>query len=57
VELDDGHGDGGGLSEDQVLQLGKEEREKNKNGLKAMVYLIGTSLFHQSRHHRGCDWI
>jgi hypothetical protein len=28
VELDDGHGDGGGQLEDQVLQLGKEEREK-----------------------------
>jgi hypothetical protein len=30
VELDDGHGDGSGLSEDQVLQLVKEEREKQK---------------------------
>jgi hypothetical protein len=28
VELDDGHGDGEGQCEDQVLQLEKEEREK-----------------------------
>jgi hypothetical protein len=31
VELDGGtHGDGGGQKMDQVLQLGKEEREKNR---------------------------
>ena len=31
VELDDGtHGYGGGQKMDQVLQLGKEEREKQK---------------------------
>ena len=30
--------------EDQVLQLGKEEREK-ENGLKAKVYLIGPFCF------------
>jgi hypothetical protein len=30
VELDDGHGDGEGQCEDQVLQLRKEEREKQK---------------------------
>ena len=30
VELDDGHGGGDGLSEDQVLQLEKEEREKKR---------------------------
>jgi hypothetical protein len=31
MELDDGtHGDGGGQKIDQVLQLGKQEREKQK---------------------------
>ena len=31
VELDDGHGEGvGHIRDDQVLQLGKEEREKQK---------------------------
>ena len=55
VELDDGtHGDGGGQKMDQVLQLGKE---KNKNRLKAKVYLIRPFLFRQSRHHRMCDWV
>ena len=44
VELDDGHGGGDGLSEDQVLQLEKEEREK-ENGLKAKVYLIESFCF------------
>jgi hypothetical protein len=56
VELDDGHGVGGGQIEDQVLQLGKEEREKQKSmEIKAKV-LIGF-LFRQSRNHSGCDWI
>jgi len=55
VELDDGtHGDRGGQKMDQVPQLGKE---KNKNGLKAKVYLIRPFLFHQSRHIRRCDWV
>jgi hypothetical protein len=30
VEQDGVHGDGGGQKMDQVLQLGKEEREKQK---------------------------
>ena len=30
VEQDDVHGDGDGQIEDQVLQLGKKEREKQK---------------------------
>ena len=30
MELDDGYGDGVAKLEDQVLQLGKEEREKQK---------------------------
>jgi len=31
VEQDDVHGDGDGQIEDQVLQLGKKEREKQKS--------------------------
>jgi hypothetical protein len=49
MELDDGHDDGDGLNEDQVLQLGKEERE-NKMSDRAI-------LFCHSRHHKGCEWI
>jgi hypothetical protein len=36
MELDDDHGDGGDQKTIYVLQLGKEEREK-QNGLKAKV--------------------
>ena len=36
MEQDEVHGDGDGLSEDQVLQIRKEEREK-QNGLKANI--------------------
>ena len=51
MELDDvgTHDDGGGQKIDQVLQHGKEDRE-NENSLKKKVYLIGPSLFRQSRH-------
>jgi hypothetical protein len=35
----------------------EKKKEKNKNGLRAKAYLIGPFLFHQSRHHRGCDWV
>ena len=31
MEQNDVHGDGGGQSEDQILQLRKEEREKQKS--------------------------
>jgi hypothetical protein len=38
VELDDGHGEGGGHQKiDQVLHIWKR-RKINKNGLKAKVY-------------------
>ena len=33
----------------------EKKKEKNKNALKAKIYLIGPFLFHQSRHHRGFD--
>jgi hypothetical protein len=57
MELDDGtHGNGGGQKMDQVLQLEKK-KEKNKNGLKAKVYLIGPFLFRPSRHNRVRDWV
>jgi len=45
VEEDGTLGDGRGHKMvNQVLQLGKEEREK-QNGFKAKVYLIGTFCF------------
>jgi hypothetical protein len=42
VELDDGtQGDRDGQSEDQVFQLGKEEREKQKSmEIKAKVLIV-----------------
>jgi hypothetical protein len=44
VELDDGaHGDGGGLKMNQVLQHGKEEREKQKaqgKGINGRSFLV-----------------
>jgi hypothetical protein len=45
VELDDGHGDGGDQKMIKCFTLGKEEREKNKNRLKAKVQVIGSFLF------------
>jgi hypothetical protein len=42
VELDDGHGDGGDQKMIKCFTFGKE---KNKNGLKAKVYVIGPFLF------------
>ena len=42
VELDDGHGEGDGQNrDDQVLQLGKEEREKQKSRRSRQRYKIG----------------
>ena len=42
VELDDGHGEGGGHKrDDQVVQLGKEEREKQKPRRSRQRYQIG----------------
>jgi len=43
-ELDDGHGVGDGLSEDQVLSIWKRRKRKTK-WLKAKVYLIGAFCF------------
>ena len=43
-ELDDGHGDDDGLSEDQVLSTWKRRKRKTK-WLKANVYLIGAFCF------------
>jgi hypothetical protein len=39
VELDDGHGDGGDQKMIQCFTFEKN-KEKNKNGLKAKVYVI-----------------
>ena len=42
MELDDGHGEGDGLKrDDQVLQFGKEEREKQKPRRSRQRYQIG----------------
>ena len=42
VELDDGHGEGDGHQrDDQVLQFGKEEREKQKPRRSRQMYKIG----------------
>ena len=42
VELDDGHGEGDGHKrDDQVLYLGKEEREKQKPRRSKQKYQIG----------------
>jgi hypothetical protein len=56
MELDDGHDDGDGLNEDQVLQLGKR-RKRKQNELKAKIYFDRAILFCHSRHHKGCEWI
>ena len=48
MELDDGHGDGSDEVDIQVLQLEKEEREK-QNGLKAKVFFNSAILFCHSR--------
>jgi hypothetical protein len=37
--------------EDQVLQLRKEEREKQK------ANVLNRFLFWHSRHHRGCECV
>jgi hypothetical protein len=57
VEQDDGRGEGDGHKrDDQVLQLGKEEREKQKTKeIKAKV--SNGFLFWHSRHHRGCECV
>lgn len=44
VELDEVHGDGDGLSVDQVHQFGKEEREK-QNFMEQKVNLTRQLLF------------
>jgi hypothetical protein len=44
VELDDGHGDGGDQKMIKCSHL-KKKKEKNRNGLKAKVYVIGPFLF------------
>ena len=41
--------------EDQVLQLGKEERETKIRLIKANV--SNMFLFWHSRHHRGCECV
>ena len=42
MELDDGHGEGDGHErDDQVLQFGKEEREKQKPRRSRQRYQIG----------------
>ena len=41
MELDDSHGDGVAKLEDQVLQHGKEEREKQKPRRSRQRYQIG----------------
>jgi hypothetical protein len=57
MEPDDGvHDDGSGQIEDQVLQLEKEKREKQKS-YGDQGNNINRILFCQSRHHRGCDWV
>jgi hypothetical protein len=54
VELDDGHGVEDGLKMDQVLQLEKEEREKQKSyGCQGKG--INRILFWHLRHYRGCE--
>ena len=46
VELDDGHGEGDGHKrDDQVLQFGKEEREKQKPRRSRQRYQIGFFCF------------
>jgi hypothetical protein len=57
VELDDGHGDEVTKRDDQVLQLGKEEREKQKKSYGDQDKGINRFLFWHSRHHRGCGFI
>ena len=42
--MDEDHDGGDGLDDDQVLGLGKEEKEK-QNGFKAKVISIGTFCF------------
>jgi hypothetical protein len=57
MEPDDGvHEDGSGQIEDQVLQLEKEKREKQKS-YGDQGNSINRILFCQSRHNRGCDWV
>ena len=41
--------------DDQVLQLGKEEKNKNQVLIKAKV--SNRFLFWHSRHHRGCEYV
>jgi hypothetical protein len=54
VELDGGHGVEDGLKMDQVLQLKKEEREKQKSyGCQGKG--INRILFWHLRHYRGCE--
>ena len=70
MELDDGYGDGVAKLEDQVLQLGKEEREKQKPRRSRQRYQIvfcfgtqdtieGVSVFRIDSHtiKRGNIWL
>ena len=52
VELDDGHGDGDGLSEDQVLQTWKRRKRKIKWAQDKGIF-DRAILFCHSRHQVG----
>ena len=55
VKLGDGHGEGDGHKrDDQVLQFGKEEREKQK-WAQGKGIMIGAIFGLYPRHHRGCE--
>ena len=56
VELDDGHGDGDGLIEDQVLHIWKRRKRKIKWAQGKGIF-DRAILFCHSRHHRGCEWV
>jgi hypothetical protein len=52
----DGHDNDNGQKMMIKLQLGREEREKQK-WAQGKGKMIGSFLFCHSRHLRGCEWI
>ena len=53
-QFDEDHDDGGGHGDDQVLGIGKEEREKQKSA-QGKGTMIGAIFCLHSGHHRGCE--
>ena len=56
VELDDGHGDGDGLIEDQVFHIWKR-RKRTIKWAQGKDIFDRAILFCHSRHLSGCGWI